>query len=118
MTISVNTHDIQTSQPQQVNLKDRSGAHTELTLFVQGQPPIATAFDYHEGDFNAPLNLPPGKYHCNFIVQAYHYDANKTLNPVYDVKCEINGQACADAKGSVKVNSSDAGSKSFILTVV
>lgn len=118
MTVAVNTRNIQVNRPIQVTLRDRSGAHTELTLFVHGKPPIAVAFDYHEGDFNAPIDLEPGQYRCTFIVQVYHYDANKTLNPAYNVECLINGKSCADANGSVKANSSDAGSKSFNLTVV
>jgi hypothetical protein len=118
MTITVNTQSIQTTRPQKVTLLDHSGAHTELTLFIEGQAPIGAAFDYHEGEFNAPLNLKAGQYQCTFFVQAYHYSANQTLKPTYDVQCAINGQVCASAMGLFNPGSSDSGFNGFVLTVV
>ena len=118
MTIVVNASNVQTGRPQEVFLQDRSGAHTELTLLIEGQAPIATAFAYHDGDYRAPIDLAPGQYRCRLYVQAYHYADNHTLNPMYDVRCVINGQRCAAARGSIPVNGSDAGANDFVLAVV
>jgi hypothetical protein len=118
MAIVVNVRNIQVGRPQQVTLRDHSGAHTELTLLVESLPPIGTAFDYHAGEFNAPMALPAGQYHCRLFVQAYHYTANKTLTPAYDVECLVDGQWCANAKGALKPGNSDAGAGDFVLTVV
>ena len=115
MAITVQAHNLQVSRPVQVHLRDRSGAHTELTLFVSGEPPISQAFDYTEGDFTVLLDLIPGQYVCRLFVQAYDY---KALNPMYDVSAAINGQPAGSASGSIPPRGNDSGFDDFTLTVV
>ena len=116
MDITVHVQNIKVTRPLQVHLKDRSGAHTELTVFIPGQPPIAQSFDYTTGDFTALVDpIDPGVYTCRFFIQAYDY---KAMNPMFDVSALVNAQLVASAKGNIPAGGSDAGLGDFTLTVV
>lgn len=116
--IHISVHNVRTTRNPQITLSDSSGAHTELTLYIEGNPPIAAAFNYREGSVSVPVDLPPGLYSCRFFVQAYHYRGDGTLNPTYDVECRIDNMPCAAADGSFLPDTSASGVADFELEVV
>ena len=98
-----------------VLLKDESAAHTVMTLFVPGIPPLSHAFDYTKGDFSASPDLPAGTYACSLFVQVFDY---KALGPMYKMSVFINGQLAATASGNIANGGSDSGLCKFTMSVL
>ena|SRR5579875_3561524 len=108
--------NINVSNPINVTLIDKSGAHVVLTMAMKQHAPISHQFSYYEGAYLANLpTLSSGIYECAFIVQAYEYQA---MNKMYNCHLEINSQNVANAVGNIPPNQHfDSGFGSFILHV-
>jgi hypothetical protein len=106
-------HPIITRSPLIFLLSDNSGAHTTLTVSIEGRPPISHSFDVDEGQLRADVKLSPGHYRCAFTVQVFKHGA---LNGMYDCSLKINGHVAGRAKGNIEGNQ-DVGSELFELTV-
>lgn len=115
MTIAVSTNDPTVNKPVTFEMTDSSGAHVELTVSIEGLPPIAHAFAFNEGTITTRVPMKAGKYKCTFVIQAYKY---KALNGMYESRLTVNGQAAADAKGAIPDGrTNDVGFGDFTLTV-
>lgn len=114
MAIRVKTHPVTTTNPLAFLLSDNSGAHTTLTVSIEGRPPISHSFDVDEGHLQADLRLRPGHYQCAFTVQAFKHGA---LNGMYDCALAVNGQSVGRAQGNIDA-SQDVGFDMFELTVI
>ena len=117
MDITVNTQNVTTQSPVQVEMTDKSGAHVELTLLVGNLPPIRHAFDFTEGTVAIPLTgLKRGKHKSTLIVQAFKH--KHSLNRMYDVSVSFNGSVAASANGNIPSSRTNAvGVGDFLLTV-
>jgi hypothetical protein len=117
MDITVNTQNVTTPSPVQVEMTDKSGAHVELTLLVGNLPPIRHAFDFTEGTVTIPLTgLKKGKHKSTLIVQVFKH--KHSLNRMYDVSISFNGSVAASANGNIPSNRTNAdGVGDFLLTV-
>lgn len=113
MAIRVMTHPITTKSPLVFLLNDDSGAHTTLTVSIEGRPPIYHSFDVDEGQLRADVKLAAGHYQCAFTVQAFKHGA---LNGMYDCAVKVNGHIVGRARGNIET-SWDVGSEVFELTV-
>jgi hypothetical protein len=113
--IKVKTSAVNASNPIELKLIDRSGAHVILTVSIEGQPPISHAFDFNEGELSAPVKLKKGSYACTFTIQSFKHGA---LNGMYDSALAINGQRAASAQGNIPSGrTNDVGFGDFTLVV-
>lgn len=107
------------TQPVKILLTDRSGAHVDMKVFVGNLPPTEYHFIHQTHGLptsvSLPFSLPPGKYKCTVLIQAFSYGL---LNRHYDCDVMLDTTPIATANGNLAATPDhDLGTVDFTITV-